>query len=606
MSNPTPTISLQDFFRNPTKSSYQISPDGKYYSYMAPYKNRMNIFVQKIGEAEAKRITSVEERDIAGYTWANNNRLLYLKDIGGDENYALYGIDLSGENELALTEFKDVQTHLIDDLEEQDEHILVGLNKRDARIHDPYRLNINNGELELLAENPGNISSWMCDHDGKLRIATATDGVNSSLLYRKTEDEEFKVILTTDFKESMNPQFFTFDNEMLYSISNLGRDKAAAVIFDPEKGKEIELLFENEEVDIASITFSKKNKRLTYYSYTTDRSYKEFVDKEVESWYRKLESQLLGLEIGIADSTKEEDQFIIRTYNDRSRGAYYFYDLKTDQLSLIDEISPWLNEDQMAIMEPISFKSSDGLELHGYLSLPNGATPKNLPLVVNPHGGPWARDYWGFNPEVQFLCNRGYAVLQINFRGSTGYGRAFLEASFKQWGQKMQDDISEGVKWLINKGTVDAEKVAIYGGSYGGYACLAGLAYSPELYACGIDYVGVSNLFTFMETIPPYWENYLEMLYEMVGHPEKDKEMLRKYSPALNAEKIKAPLLIAQGANDPRVKKSESDQMVEAMRSKGVEVKYIVKENEGHGFGNEENRFDFYGEMENFLEKHLS
>jgi len=605
MSNPVPSIPLEDFFRNPEKSSCQISPDGKYYSFLAPYKKRMNIFVQKLGEAEAKRITAVEDRDIAGYTWASDNRLLYLRDQGGDENYGLYGVDPDGKNLKDLTAFEGVQTQLIDDLENQDDYILVGLNRRDARIHDPYRLNIHSGELELLAENPGNISAWMCDHLGKLRVAIATDGVNTSIMYRANEDEEFEKILTTDFKESMSPQFFTFDNQKLYSISNLGRDKAAAVIFDPATAKESEVLFEHEEVDVSSITFSRKHKSLTYYSFTTDKTHRVFVDTEVEKWFKDLEKQMGPHEISIADSNKAEDQFIIRSYSDKSRGAYYFFDLHQKKLEKIHDISPWLEESHMASMQSLAFESRDGLKLNAYLSLPPAAEKKELPLVLNPHGGPWARDYWGFNPEVQFLCNRGYAVLQVNFRGSTGYGRKFLEASFKQWGQAMQNDLSDGVKHLIEEGVVAEDRVAIYGGSYGGYACLAGLAFSPEIYKCGIDYVGVSNLFTFMETIPPYWENYLEMLYEMVGHPEKDKEMLAEYSPALQAEKIQAPLLIAQGANDPRVKKSESDQMVEAMKARGVEVEYMVKENEGHGFSNEENRFDFYKAMEVFLNEHL-
>ena len=256
-------------------------------------------------------------------------------------------------------------------------------------------------------------------------------------------------------------------------------------------------------------------------------------------------------------------------------------------------------------MIPIKYKSRDGLTIHGYLTLPVGSDGKNLPVVVNPHGGPWARDTWGYRSEIQFLANRGFAVFQMNFRGSTGYGREFWEISFKEWGKSMQDDITDGVNWLIDEGIADPDRIAIYGASYGGYATLAGLIFTPDLYACGVDYVGVSSLFTFMETIPPYWELYRSMLYEMVGHPEKDKELLASSSPLLHVDKIKVPLFIAQGANDPRVKKSESDQIVEALKARGIDVPYMVKENEGHGFYNQENNFDFYREMEKFLKKHI-
>jgi dipeptidyl aminopeptidase/acylaminoacyl peptidase len=600
-----PTIPLEEFFKNSEKSSYQISPDGKHYAYMAPYQSRMNVYVKEVGSEEAKRITEVTDRDIAGYTWANDHRILYLKDKGGDENFGIYGVDLDGSNHKPLTTFEGVKTQFIDDLEGHDEHILVGLNKRDARIFDPYRLNVNTGELELLYENPGNISSWMADHDGKLRLATTTDGVNTSILYRETEKDEFKPILTTNFKESMNPQFFTFDNKNLYAISDLGRDKAAAVIFDVEKGKEKEVLYQHPGVDISSISYSDKHKKLLSYNYTTDKSNKHFVDKETEQWFTKVEDKLEGYEVAMAGSNKAEDKFILRTYSDKSRGAYYFYDKTADSLALLDEVSPWIDEQVMADMKPVTYKSRDGKTINGYLTLPKGVEARNLPVVVNPHGGPWARDYWGFNPEVQFLANRGYAVLQMNFRGSTGYGKEFLQSSFKQWGQTMQHDITDGAKWLIEEGIADPERIAIYGGSYGGYATLAGLTYTPGLYACGVDYVGVSNLFTFMETIPPYWEQYLAMLYEMVGDPKTDSAMLAEFSPSLHADKIKAPLLIVQGANDPRVKKSESDQMVEALRERGVDVEYMVKDNEGHGFRNEENRFEFYRAMESFLQQHI-
>lgn len=599
-------IDIKDFFKNPEKTAYKISPNGEYFSFKAPYENRMNIHVQKVGDTIAQLLTKETDRDISGYFWVTDDRLLYLKDDGGDENFALYGVNRDGSNLKQLTK-SGVKIQIIDDLEDIPEYVIIGTNERIAQIFDPYRLNVNTGEMEMLATNPGNISGWMTDHDGKIRIATTTDGVNTSLLYRETEADEFKTVITTNFKESFDPQFFAFDNSpVLYGTSNIGRDKSALVTFDLKTGKELEVLFTDENNDIMGAGYSRKRKVLTSVQWVADKVKKHFFDEESKNMFKDLESKLPGVEIAPSSANKDETKFIIRTYTDVSNGAYYYYDKETKDLQLIEEVTPWIKGDQMAEMKPISYTSRDGITINGYLTLPRGVEARNLPVVVNPHGGPWARDYWGFNPEVQFLANRGYAVLQMNFRGSTSYGREFWEKSFMQWGQSMQNDITDGVQWLIDQGIADEKRIAIYGASYGGYATLAGLTYTPDLYACGVDYVGVSNLFTFMETIPPYWEQYLAMLYEMVGHPEKDSAMLAAYSPSLNADKIKAPLFIAQGANDPRVKKSESDQMVEAMKANGVDIEYMVKDNEGHGFHNEENRFEFYGAMEAFLEKHLA
>ncbi|TSA23555.1 MAG: S9 family peptidase [Bacteroidetes bacterium] len=601
-------IPLEDFFKNPDKSRYRISPDGKYYSYMAPYENRMNIFVQEIGTDSAIRLTSETDRDISNYFWKNPTRILYMKDTGGDENYRLYGVNMDGSNLVCFTDFPEVRTEIIDDLENVPTEVIIGMNKRDARVFDPYRLNIETGKMEMLAENPGNIQGWMFDHDGKLRVALAIDGVNTQVLYRDKENQPFRAVLTTSFKETMNPQFFTFDNKNVYATSNLGRDKTAAVIFDLAKGEEIELLYQNPDYDVDQISYSKKRKVLTTASYESWKGERYFFDDETKQLYDRLNKDLGEYEIAITGMTKEEDKFIIRTYSDRSLGAYYIYDKNSDKLTKIVEVSPWIDESEMASQVPVEYQSRDSLTIHGYVTLPLGytlETAEDLPVVVNPHGGPWARDSWGFNPEVQFLANRGYAVFQMNFRGSTGYGKKFWEESFKEWGLTMQNDITDGVKWLIDRDIADDERIAIYGGSYGGYATLEGLVKTPDLYAAGVDYVGVSNLFTFMETIPPYWKPFLEMMYEMVGNPVSDSLQFVETSPALNADKIVAPLLIAQGANDPRVNKAESDQMVEALKARGITVEYLVKDNEGHGFRNEENRFDFYRAMEKFLGEHM-
>ena len=603
-------IPLENFFKNPEKSSYQISPDGSFYSFMAPYKNRMNIFIQKIGDSSATQLTFEEARDIAGYFWPNNEQIVFLKDEAGDENFHLFGVNIDGSNPIGFTDFDGVRAQIIDDLPDQKDFVVIGLNKRNKQVFDPYRLNLKTGEISMLAENPGNIQGWMFDHDGKLRIATAiVDGVNQSILYRESEEDEFKTIITTNFKEGFNPQFFTFDNKNIIGSSNLGRDKYAIVEFDPITAKEVKVLYANDDYDVNGVGYSRKRKVITAAYFESWKSERHYFDSTSKATFEKIQKQLAGYEIGITGVNKDENILILRTYSDKSLGAYYIYNSEDDKMEKIVAVSPWIDENEMSNQLPISYQSRDGLKINGYLTLPKGynmENAKNLPVVINPHGGPWARDSWGFNPEIQFLANRGYAVLQMNFRGSTGYGRKFFESSFKKWGREMQDDITDGTQWLIDKGIADSTRIAIYGGSYGGYATLMGLVKEPKMYAAGVDYVGVSNMFTFMKTIPPYWEPMLEMMYEMVGDVEKDSAMLREVSPVFHVDKIKAPLFIAQGANDPRVNVDESDQMVKAMKEKGIDVEYLVKKDEGHGFRNEENRFEFYRAMEKFLNLQLS
>lgn len=598
-------IPLEDFFRNPDKASFKLSPDGERLAFMAPWQNRMNVFVKKIGEDEAQRITDATERDIAGYGWANNERIVYVQDKGGDENFHAFAVDIDGGNGMELTPFDGVRVQFVDELEDDDDHMLIAMNKRDQRLFDVYRINVHSGDTELVAENPGNISGWVTDNAGRLRVATTSDGVNTSILYREDEGKPFKTVVTTSFKDTIAPLYFTFDDKDLYVSSNIDRDTQAIYRWDPRSGENVELVFEHPEVDVAGLLRSKKRKVITGVSFTTDRRRYEFFDDERRQMQETLEKKLPGYEVVVVSQSRDERKVLVRSYSDKSLGAYYFMDLDSGRFEKLIDVSPWLDETEMANMKPVQYQARDGLTIHGYLTLPKGSKGKNLPVVINPHGGPWARDTWGFNPEVQFLANRGYAVLQMNFRGSTGYGKSFWQASFKEWGKTMQDDISDGVNWLIEQGIADPERVGIYGGSYGGYAVLAGLAFTPELYACGVDYVGVSNLFTLLDSIPPYWELQREMFYEMIGHPEKEPELLREISPLFHADKITAPLFVAQGANDPRVKKAESDQIVEALEARGIDVPYMVKDNEGHGFRNEENRFDFYRAMEGFLGKHL-
>ena len=603
-----PKIAVEDFFKNPEKFSWRISPDGEYASYLSPHNGHTNVFVQKISDTVGVPVTNDTVRNIYNYQW-KGNRIIYLQDVGGDENFQMFSVGSDGKNLKALTPFPKVRTEIFDnwrDIAGKEKEMMIGLNKRDAKYFDPYSVNIETGELKVLFQNDKNYDSWFTDHTGIIRLASKTDGVNTTYYQRATEAAAFDSFLTTTYKDQFAIQFFTFDNKNIYVSTNIGRDKSAIVEYDLATKKEVKEIYSNPEYDVDGLSYSAKRKVLTLVSYTSWKRENHFLDKETEADYAKMKEKFKGYEIGIYGNNNAEDKFVVWTGNDKVAAKYYFYDKKTGDTKFLADAFPWLKEENMATMKPVEYKSRDGLTIHGYLTLPKGYEAKNLPVVINPHGGPWARDDWGFNNEAQLFANRGYAVLQMNFRGSTGYGKEFWLKSQKQWGKTMQDDITDGVQWLIKEGIADKKRVAIYGGSYGGYATLAGVTFTPDLYACAVDYVGVANMFTFMKTIPPYWEPYKAMFYEMVGDPVKDSALLAAASPVLHAGNIKTPLFVAQGANDPRVNKAESDQMVEALKKRGVAVDYMVKNDEGHGFHNENNRLDFYKAMDKFFDKYLS
>ncbi|MBE9917234.1 S9 family peptidase [Paenibacillus donghaensis] len=598
-------ISVEDFFRSPGSFGYELSPDGKYLSYAGTWENRSNVFVEKIGEkSEPIRVTSSKDRDIAGFFWKGDN-ILYRKDKGGDENFHVYSSTFNGNKEVDLTPYNKVSVQLVSSLSGVKDEILISMNKDDATIFDVYKLNVKTGETKLIAKNPGNIMAWVADRQGKIRLASESDGVVSTLLYRDTEEEAFKPLVTLNNGDAMNPLGFSADGKSIYAVSNNGRDKMALVKLNL-KGEE-EVLYQHPEVDITEAYYDKNQDKMLAAVYVTDKAHLEFFDDKFEEMYRNLQ-QKLGIsesEIGLNDYNEDMTKLIVSVSNDKTYGMYYFYDSVSGELTSLGNVSPWLKPDQMADMYPISYKSRDGLTIHGYLTLPKNKKPQNLPMIVNPHGGPWTRDMWGFNPEAQLLANRGYAVLQVNFRASMGYGKSFRDAGNKQWGLKIQDDITDGVKWAIQQGIADPKRVGIYGQSFGGYSTLTGITKTPELYAAAVDYVGVSNMFTFLGSIPPYWETMRNLLNERVGDVEKDKEMLKQVSPMFHVDKIVTPLFVAQGANDPRVNKAESDQLVEALKKRGVQVEYMVKDDEGHGFTNEENLNDFFNTMIKFLDKNL-
>lgn len=603
-------IPVEAFFRNPTVMSYRVSPDGKSLALLKSWKSRMNIFVHPVDSStQQKQITFVEDQDLYHIYWKGPEHLLFTMDSGGDENDHVYVVNILTGQMKDLTPIKGVKAGVADDLEESSpDHVLITHNARNPETFDLYRVNILTGESQLVKQNDQNIDSWLIDHNGQVRGGTASDGVTKVLYYEKQKGKRWEAILKTDFRNNFQPIAFTADNRHLYVITNLNRDLDALVEVDPQLPESrfvLSTIFAHGKNDVSEAAYSEVHRNITRVTVVTDRRETRLLNREDQKDWNFLRKKLNVSGLALGNTSRDERFWVVKTLSDLSRGNYYLFDRNKKQITDLGNLSPWLEPEQMSEMKSVSYVSRDGLKIPAYLTLPKGLSAKNLPVVVNVHGGPWARDEWGFDSEVQFLASRGYAVLQINYRGSTGYGRKFWESSFKQWGRKMQNDISDGVEWLKSQGVADPQRVCIYGGSYGGYAALAGITLTPELYACGVDYVGISNMFTFLNSIPPYWKSYSDMLHAMVGHPEKDREMLKTVSPVFHVDRIRAPLFVAQGANDPRVKKAESDQIVAALRQRGVDVEYMVKDNEGHGFSNEENRFDFYRAMEKFLAKHL-
>lgn len=598
-------ISIEDFFRTAEQTMFRISPNGDQIACLKPYKTRLNVFIKDFNSNEFIRITRVEDRSISDFRWANDSRIVYMKDNGGDENFRLYAVDIDGNNFLELTPFEGVRTRIVDELIYDKNHILIEHNKRDRGAFDVYKVNVYTGEMETVVNNPGGVVQWNIDHHGNVRVGLALDGLNRKILYRESINDDFRVILEGDHKENAEVLCFAEDNKNLIIASNIGRDKYAIYEFDPIAKEHCKLLYENLEVDVKEVVKSRKYKKVVGATYNTNKICYEFLDESINEIYSKIKERLPRENVLFRDMSSEENKLIILANSDKNPGSIYLYNTIDGSLEMLAKVKPWINEEEMSEVKPIKYTSRDGLTIHGYLTIPRGSEPKNLPIVVVPHGGPWARNMWNFRNDGQFLANRGYGILEMNFRGSTGYGRKFKEAGFKQWGKTMQNDITDGVNWLIKEGIANPKRIAIYGISYGGYATLAGLAFTPDLYTCGVDVVGPSNLFTVLEDMPAYWESMRRMMYEMMGDPEVDKELLREASPLFHVDNIKKPLFVVQGAKDPRVPQREADQIVQALRAKGTDVKYMLKENEGHGFRNQENIVELYGEIEKFLEEHM-
>ncbi len=614
-----PLIDRELFFGNPEISGATLSPDGQYIAFRKPWNGTLNIWVKETRESfdQAKRVTAETRRPIPAFFWSRDSKfILFVQDQGGDENYNVYAVN-PGESVAAgkdvpnarnLTEAKGARAMIYDVPKHTPDLIYVGLNDRDPAWHDLYEVKVSTSERKLLRKNTDKIAGWMMDLAGKLRLATRTADNGDTEILRVT-DAGFEQVYSCTVFETCGPLQFHRDNTRVYMITNHGQaDLIRLVLFDPQTKKE-ELVESDpqNQVDFGGAIFSEKTDALVATSYVGDTRRMYFRDKAYGADYEQIKKKLPGKEISFGGSTADERKWMIIASGDTEPGERHLYDRDTKTLTKQYRAFEKLPRQDLATMKPIRYKSSDGLEVPAYLTLPKGVPAKNLPLVVVPHGGPWARDTFGYNAMAQFFANRGYAVLSPNFRGSTGYGEKFLNAANNEWGGKMQDDITWGVKHLVAEAVADPKRVSILGGSYGGYATLAGVAFTPDVYAAAVSIVGPSNLLTLLESIPPYWEAGRKMFHMRMGDPTtpEGKKQLERQSPLFSAARIKTPLLVVQGANDPRVKKAESDQIVIALRDRGFPVEYMVAPDEGHGFARPVNNMAMYAAIEKFLAKHL-
>ncbi|MEG4838455.1 S9 family peptidase [Microcoleus sp. B9-D4] len=601
----TPLIEREILFGNPEKTSPKLSPDGKYIAYIAPDEhNVLQVQFRTVGQSDDRQLTADKKRGIRIFFWTySGEELIYQQDIDGDEKWHLFSVNIQSNLVRDLTPFQGVRAHLIALDRNFPNEILVGMNIRDRRKHDLYRINLQNGAVELDTDNPGNIVNWAADAQFQVRAATATnaDG-GSELVFRETADKSWESLRSWGPDEEGGAVMFSENGKILYIMGNHDANAKRLIALDLETKQETDLA-SDPEYDVGGIVVHPTNREIQAVSFYKDKQEWQILDQSIAEDFEAIGKFRPG-EFDLTSRNLADTTWLIAYRTDDGPVYYYAYDRTSKTFTFLFSNQPKLEGLPLSSMEPISYTARDGLIIHGYLTKPVGvSTP--VPTVLLVHGGPWARDTWGYNSQAQWLANRGYAVLQINFRGSTGYGKAFLNAGNREWAAKMHNDLLDGVNWLVETGIAQQDKIAIMGGSYGGYAALVGLTFSPDVFACAVDIVGPSNLITLLQTIPPYWEPRKASLYHRVGNLETEPEFLKSISPLSFVDRIQKPLLIAQGANDPRVKEAESEQIVHAMKQAGKPVEYVLYTDEGHGFGRPENRLHFYAIAEEFLAKYL-
>ncbi|MDB5310294.1 MAG: dipeptidyl aminopeptidase/acylaminoacyl peptidase [Gemmataceae bacterium] len=601
-----PLIPRDVLFGNPDRAGPQLSPDGKHIAYLRPDdKNVLQVWVRTVGKDDDAAVTQDPKRGIRQYFWAfDNKHLLYLQDAGGDENFHLYAVDLGAKKTRDLTPFPGVRVQGVDLEPKVPDQIVIGLNKRTKGLFDAHRVTLSTGEVKLDTENPGTVVGWTTDADFQIRAATSAKPAGGyDLLVRDKPGAEWKTVKSWPSEEQGAPVLFGTDPNTLYLIANDNANATRLVKLDLATGKE-EVVAADKEYDVGGVMVDDKRRVPVAASFTRARTEWQALDPAVKADLETLTKLRRG-DFSVTSKTTDDTKWLVGYTTDDGPTAYYLYDRGAKTAAFLFVNNSKLEKVTLARTEPVEFTAKDGLTIRGYLTKPAGVEAKNLPAVLYVHGGPWARDSWGYNPAVQWLANRGYAVLQVNFRGSTGYGKAFLNAGNREWAGKMHQDLIDGMDWLVKAGVADPKKVAIMGGSYGGYATLVGLTFTPDVFACGVDIVGPSSIPTLLRSIPPYWAPMKAVFTKRVGDLEKEEEFLKARSPLYMADRITKPLLIGQGANDPRVKQAESDQIVEAVRKAKKEVRYVVYPDEGHGFARPENRLHFFAIAEEFLATHL-
>lgn len=602
-----PLIPRQFLFGNPEKTSAKLSHDGTKLAYLAPNtQNVLNVWVRDLKHGgKDRQITTDNKRGIHQFLWQyNQENILYIQDKDGDENWHLYQTNLENQSTKDLTPYEGVKIEIIATESNYPNEMLIQMNERDSSLFDVYRLNLTTGQLELDTENPGGIFDWIADHHLQVRASLSYTSEGSTLIrVRDTAKSSWRDWLTIDANEIGEIEGFSSDNKFLYLMTSLDADTSRLLKVNVATG-ERSLIAEDSHYDLSDLFLHPKTNALEAVGVERERYEWIVLDSQLTNDFNYL-SDNLKTPFYITSRDLNNQNWIIVSQSDQHPNHFYLYHRQPKSLEFLFSTQPTLEKYQLSPMKPIKFQARDGMTLHGYLTLPLDKEPRNLPTILLVHGGPWGRDSWGLQPLVQWLANRGYAVMQINFRGSTGYGKAYLNAGNREWANKMHTDLLDGKNWLVNQGYSDPNKVAIFGGSYGGYATLVGLTFTPDAFCCGVDIVGPSNLITLLQTLPSYWSPLKASMDLRIGKLETEQEFLKSRSPLFKAEKINKPLLIAQGANDPRVKQAESNQIVAAMREKKLPVEYLLFTDEGHGFARPENRLKFYAAAESFLAKYL-